>query len=67
MPHVGRKNMTPAQAATAGYCPECGHSMAGVDPVKHAASHYGHETVNSRTHPEAAARQKMLRAMAAKE
>lgn len=42
-------------------CPECGVSMEGRDPKKHAVKHYGERNVDARIYPDAAKKQQQLR------
>jgi hypothetical protein len=41
-------------------CPECGVDLAGMDPVKHAISHWGERVPDPQKYPEAAKRYNAL-------
>jgi hypothetical protein len=60
MPIVDGELLTPAQAMTAGRCPECGEPLAGKDLRGHRESHYPYDIPQSPRYNEVRKRARMF-------
>jgi hypothetical protein len=52
--------MSPAQRLSADLCPECGHSLAGIDVMHHVVDHWGERIPDDPRFEQARVRRRML-------